>query len=369
MTLQPPSSTPDGREERTAVSQKLMATRAAVGEPFVSVIVGVMNESDMIEACLESLLGLDYDGYEILIVDGGSTDGTVEKLERIAAMNKRVRLVRKEGYLGTARNAGAAVAKGAILAFTDADCIVTENWLRLLIGTLVNEPSTTAGVGGPNVTTDRIQNVWSTIIDSLLHTFLGSAGSVQVNTTKNQYVRSVPGSNSAFWANRVRELGGFDERLRSCEDADLCARMLKEGLRLRFVREAIVYHHKDYHSLGNFGHHMYSYGHGRGEAISLKPSTDINLAAATIVAFLALEVALAIETFLGSVSAEILFILCTTGYFVVVVATSIAISRGITSKALAAIVGFLVLHASYATGLLAGLFSGLAKTASARWPS
>ena len=108
-----------------------MATRAAVGEPFVSVIVGVMNESDMIEACLESLLGLDYDGYEILIVDGGSTDGTVEKVERIAAMNKRVRLVRKEGYLGTARNAGAAVAKGAILAFTDADCIVTENWKKL----------------------------------------------------------------------------------------------------------------------------------------------------------------------------------------------------------------------------------------------
>jgi glycosyltransferase involved in cell wall biosynthesis len=328
-----------------------------------------MNEAGTIEACLNSLLDLDYRAYEILIVDGGSTDGTAEMVEKIAETNDRVRLIRKNGYLSAARNAGAKVAKGEILAFTDGDCFVTNNWLKQLVNPLLDEPSTTAGVGGPNIPIDKIQNLWSTVLNSVLHTFLGSAGSVQVNFTKNKHVRSVSGSNSAFWSGKVRELGGFDPRLGSCEDADLCARMLKERLKLLFVREAIVYHVREYHSLGNFGYHMYSYGHGRGEAISMKPRTDINPTAAAIFAFIALEITLLIEALLGRGSAEVLLIVSTAFYFVLVMSTSLVIGRGITFNALAAIVGFLVLHASYTTGLLTGLLSGVAKTIWTRQPA
>jgi glycosyltransferase involved in cell wall biosynthesis len=100
--------------------------------PFVSIIVPVYNGSRTIDALLTSLLALDYpaDRCEILIVDNRSTDDTRERILRYP-----VTLLEETGIQGSdaARNRGIEAAKGEILAFTDADCVVEPTWLKRLL--------------------------------------------------------------------------------------------------------------------------------------------------------------------------------------------------------------------------------------------
>lgn len=332
-----------------------------------SVIVPVKNERDMIDACMKSLLDLDYDEYEIIIVDTGSTDGTAEIVERIAQNNERVRLLRTTGYAADGRNAGIQAATGTILAFTDGDCTVPKNWLKRLATCLLSESSETAGVGGPNIPVEKKPNFWSKIINSVLQSFLGSAGSVQVSITKKEYVRSLSTANSVFWAENVRKLNGFDPRLYFCEDADFCARMIRAGHKLRFVKDAEVYHARDYHSLSNFGRHMFRYGRTRGEAISIKPRTNISLTASAIFSYFLLEILLFMGSLAGIKYTGILFAIFTALYVTLIVATSLVLARGLTVNFIAAVVAFFVLHATYSSGLLAGLFTGVGKTLGGKW--
>jgi GT2 family glycosyltransferase len=167
----------------------------------------------------------------------------------------------------------------------------------------------------------------------------------------------------------VRELGGFDQRLSLCEDADLSTRMLKAGFRLRFVPSGIVYHAREYHSLSNFGHHMFRYGRGRGEAIAMKPKTNLSLTALGIASFVVIEILLFASAMLGSQLSRLLFMIFTSTYLLVIVATSLVLVRGIKTRFFAAIIAFLVLHTSYASGLLTGFFSQATRMLRVRRPT
>lgn len=92
----------------------------------VSVIVPAYNAEATIGACLESLLAQARAPDEIVIVDDASTDGTAGAISRYPV--KLVRLTRNGGP-GVARNEGAKVASGDILAFTDSDCVAPPEWL------------------------------------------------------------------------------------------------------------------------------------------------------------------------------------------------------------------------------------------------
>lgn len=93
-----------------------------------SIIVPFLNEGSYIEQCIQSLLDQDFDisEYEVIFVDNNSTDRSrsiVEKYPRIILLEERTPNV----Y--AARNKALAIAKGEIIAFTDADCAVPGNWL------------------------------------------------------------------------------------------------------------------------------------------------------------------------------------------------------------------------------------------------
>lgn len=89
------------------------------GRVKVSVIIPTLNEGERIRGLLRSLKEAPYPGKEIIVVDGGSTDGTVE-----IAKEEGATVLREEGSVrgpGNARNQGARAAKGEVLAFFDAD--------------------------------------------------------------------------------------------------------------------------------------------------------------------------------------------------------------------------------------------------------
>jgi glycosyltransferase involved in cell wall biosynthesis len=95
---------------------------------MISVIVPSYNEEANIGACLESLSRqtVPRGEYEIIVVDGDSTDKTREIAARWA---DRV-FIQTSRKVGGARNDGAAVARGGIIATTDADCIIPSGWVE-----------------------------------------------------------------------------------------------------------------------------------------------------------------------------------------------------------------------------------------------
>jgi glycosyltransferase involved in cell wall biosynthesis len=92
-------------------------------QPLISVIVAEKNSARTIRQCLNSLLGLTYPRFEIIVVDDGSTDETGRILSEYSGKIRLIRLNSGQGP-SSARNAAASQAKGDFIAFTDGDCVV-----------------------------------------------------------------------------------------------------------------------------------------------------------------------------------------------------------------------------------------------------
>jgi len=111
--------------------------------PRVSIVIPARNEERNLEEALRSVLALDYDNLEIEVVEDRSTDRTGEILERMAAAEPRLRVVRVRelppGWLGKnhALWLGAGKATGEFLLFTDADVVMAPSVLRRAVGAMV----------------------------------------------------------------------------------------------------------------------------------------------------------------------------------------------------------------------------------------
>jgi glycosyltransferase involved in cell wall biosynthesis len=97
-------------------------------EPLVSIIIPSYNRAEKIIDALKSIQMQTYSNYEIIVVDDGSKDNTVEKLQPLVSKNKHLRLIKHEKNKGAqaARNTGIRAAKGEWIAFLDSD----DQWLE-----------------------------------------------------------------------------------------------------------------------------------------------------------------------------------------------------------------------------------------------
>jgi cellulose synthase/poly-beta-1,6-N-acetylglucosamine synthase-like glycosyltransferase len=110
--------------------------RAADIEPSVSIVVAAHDEEDVIERRVRNLLELDYpaDRIEVLVASDASTDGTEDVVERLAAEDPRVKLVRcPRGGKVAAQNRGVRASSGEIVAFSDANAVWLSDALRKLV--------------------------------------------------------------------------------------------------------------------------------------------------------------------------------------------------------------------------------------------
>ncbi|MCM1101302.1 MAG: glycosyltransferase [Clostridium sp.] len=102
-------------------------------DPLISVIVPVYNIMEYLPRCVESVRAQTYENLEILLVDDGSTDGTGELCDRLAAEDERIRVYHKEnGGSSSARNLGLEKASGEYIGFVDSDDYIDKRMYRLL---------------------------------------------------------------------------------------------------------------------------------------------------------------------------------------------------------------------------------------------
>lgn len=99
----------------------------------VSVVIPTFNRLPYLKKCIDSLLASDFEDFEIIIVNDSSTDGTREYLNSFR--NQNIKIVHNKENLGKSksRNQGIKISSGDIIAFTDDDCVVDNDWIKNLI--------------------------------------------------------------------------------------------------------------------------------------------------------------------------------------------------------------------------------------------
>ena len=102
--------------------------------PKISIIIPVYNAEEYISACLSQILKQTYTDFEVIIIDDGSTDKSLEQCKKVALSDSRLRIISQEnGGVSSARNTGIINAQGEIITFVDSDDIVAPNYLLLLL--------------------------------------------------------------------------------------------------------------------------------------------------------------------------------------------------------------------------------------------
>jgi GT2 family glycosyltransferase len=218
----------------------LVAARTAFAEvpfpndlpwPRISVVVCSKNGERTIRECLEGLLELEYQNFEVIVVDDGSTDATAQ-----IAGEYGLRVISTENRgLSDARNTGMDAATGEIVAYIDDDTCPDPHWLTYLAASFLY--SDHAGVGGPNIAPPG---------EGLVAECVANAPGNPVHVLlSDKEAEHIPGCNMAFRKDRLQAVGGFDSRFRIAgDDADLCWRIREQGWTLGFAPAAMVWHHR-----------------------------------------------------------------------------------------------------------------------------
>ena len=117
-----------------------------IDEPLISVIVPVYNGQDYLADCIESVENQTYDNLEIIIINDGSTDRTIEVCNRLQTAYDNVRILTLDDKgVSAARNAGIEASKGEFVTFVDADDRLRAEMLRTLYDCMVKTGSDVAG--------------------------------------------------------------------------------------------------------------------------------------------------------------------------------------------------------------------------------
>ncbi len=201
--------------------------------PKVSVVVASYNGGSTLPACLDSLSHVNYPDCEVILVDDGSTDDTA----RIAAHYPRIRCIThsENRGLSAARNTGIRAAQGEIVAFTDSDCRVDEDWLLYLVGDLMK--SSASAIGGHNFPPP--DSDW---VATCVAVAPGGPAHVMLDDVTAEHI---PGCNMAFWKGDIEAIDGFDPVFRAAgDDVDVCWRLLQSGCQIGFSHAGFVWHYR-----------------------------------------------------------------------------------------------------------------------------
>jgi GT2 family glycosyltransferase len=210
--------------------------------PRASVIVVSYNGRARLGRCLYSLLE-DRQGYEVILVDNASRDGSADYVEQFFPQVQVIRNETNRGF-GQGNNAGVRRAKGEYLAFLNPDTAVEPGWLEALIAPLEADPQ--AGLATSKVLLLADPGRINTCGNDVHYTGLTLCRGMGMDRSAFADLARVGAVSGAAFAMRrdvFEALGGFDETFfMYMEDTDLSWRACLAGYRCIYVPQSIVYH-------------------------------------------------------------------------------------------------------------------------------
>jgi biofilm PGA synthesis N-glycosyltransferase PgaC len=204
--------------------------------PLISIVAPAFNEGKVIEASIRSLLTLDYPHYEVLIIDDGSTDDTLERARALEGEypNARVQVLWKpNGGKSSALNFGIARAAGDFFLCMDSDSALARDSLRAMVRYL-EDPDVAAVAGAVEVT--NLDTLWSKL------QYLEYVKGLNLVRRAQGFVRGVsivPGPIGLFRKSAVAGVGHYAHDT-FAEDCDLTLKLLMDGWKICYEPRAVA---------------------------------------------------------------------------------------------------------------------------------
>ncbi len=192
--------------------------------PYVSIVIPAFNEERYIGDCLRSVKALDYPSelIEVIVVDNGSTDSTVEIAKSHGVAVYSIPGVR----VGAVRNYGVSKSRGEILAFLDGDCLPPSNWIHSALAHMKEKD--TEVVGGTYLLRDNPSWVESSWV---------------INPTPvDKYSSLLVGGSIVITRSAFLSVGGFNEKLNAGEDSALGYELNSKGYKVCLAKTCAVIH-------------------------------------------------------------------------------------------------------------------------------
>ncbi|MGE5577908.1 MAG: glycosyltransferase [Syntrophothermus sp.] len=232
----------DNFKEESAAYQYLV--KACPRQPaLTSIVILTYNELEYTRQCVESIQKYTHEPYELIFVDNGSSDGTLEYLQNISG----ARVIANPINLGFGAgcNQGMSVARGEYIVLLNNDTVVTEGWLSRMITRAESDPS--VGMVGPRsnyvVGPQMISPVPYGDNLSQMHEF---AAKIAVGNSGNSFqILRLVGFCILMKRAVVEKIGGFDERFGqgNFEDDDFCIRANLAGFKLLVCNDVFIHHY------------------------------------------------------------------------------------------------------------------------------
>ncbi|MET0459615.1 MAG: glycosyltransferase [Ilumatobacteraceae bacterium] len=202
--------------------------------PAISVLVATRDRPARLQACVDSLLALEHESFEIVVVDQSESPAELPDDERLVYVHSSTR--GKSAGL----NIGLSTARGDVLAFTDDDCTVPADWLTVAETVLADHPEVELVFGD-----------LETIEHDPRQVFIPPArqGTFRiVSRPLSAYRRGGAGADMVARRSLFRRIGGYDEligpgsRIPACEEYDIYYRSLVAGAAVAFAPELTALH-------------------------------------------------------------------------------------------------------------------------------
>ncbi|WP_080514062.1 glycosyltransferase [Saccharolobus islandicus] len=193
-------------------------------EPLVSIVIPTLNSAKTIRKTLESIKLLNYSNVELIVVDGKSTDGTLDIVEEYKNVyNLRVVIEERRGR-GVAYNRGVLESRGKYVAFLDSDAtIATPGWIRDAVKVMEADDKVAV------VFTKVYSPPDSTIMQKAIDTFLCKGF-----TTAN---------GAVYRRDAVLKVGGFNEKMNYLQEDELLYRLKRAGYTFYVNYSDYIYHY------------------------------------------------------------------------------------------------------------------------------
>ena len=203
------------------ISGYLRSNLNKIDEPLVSVIMPVYNRIGIVKHAIDSVLKQSYKNFELIIIDDGSNDGTVELIESISNKDNRIKLIKHEENKGVckSRNDGLKIAKGEYIFYLDSDNTWKKEYLKTMVGAYLELPDAKALYSGQYIANNYFSPIERVRYGSFNKSLLYNRNYIDLNcfTHKKEV---------------YNEIGGFRENLKRLNDYDYILKIVDNDFKI-----------------------------------------------------------------------------------------------------------------------------------------